>query len=60
MELIGEDKMISAFPWSKYFIEAQGLKVEDLVMYQDNLRAMLLENIGRLSSGNQTKHTYIR
>ena len=29
-------------------------------MYQENLSATLLENNGRLSSGNQTKHIHVR
>ena len=37
--------MLPAFLWPRYFIGAQGFKVEEAVMYQDNLSAMLLDNI---------------
>ena len=59
-ELIGSDDVIPAFLCSRSFIEAQGFKVEEAVLYQDNLSAMLLENIGILSSRNRTKHICTR
>ena len=59
-ELIRSDGVIPAFLWLRYFIEAQRFKVEDEVMYQDNLSAMILKNNGRLSIGNQTKHICAR
>ena len=60
MELIGKDGVLPVFLWPRYFIEAQGFKVEEVVMYQDNLSAMLFENNGRLSSVNQKKHIRVR
>ena len=59
-ELIRTGGVIPAFLWSRYFIEVQEFKVEEAVMYQDNLSAMLLDNNGRLSSGNRTKHIRVR
>ena len=59
-ELIGADDVLPAFLWSRYFIEAQEFEVEEAVMYQYNPSAMLLENIGRLSSGNRTKQIRFR
>ena len=43
-ELIGEDDVLPEFLWLGYFIEAQVFKVEEAVMYQDNLKSMLLNN----------------
>ena len=57
--MIGEDNVFPAFPCSRYFIEVQGFKVEETVMYQDNLSTIIFENNERLSSVNQTKHIRI-
>ena len=45
--MIGADNVLPEFLQSRYFIEAQGFKVEEAVMYQDNLSDMLLNNNGR-------------
>ena len=59
-EMTGEDNVLPAFLLSRYFIEVQGLEVEEAVMYQDNLIAMILDNNGILSSVNRKKHIHIR
>ena len=59
-ELIREDYVIPEFLWLRYFIEAHGFKVEEAVMYQDNLRDIILENNGILASGNWMKHIHVR
>ena len=41
-------------------MKAQGFKVNDNIIYQDNISAMLLEKNGRSSSGKRTKHINIR
>ena len=42
--------------WTKYFLESQGYDVDENIMYQDNLSAMLLEKNGKKSSTKRTKH----
>ena len=42
------------------FLEAQGFKVNDNIVYQENLSAMRLENNGRASSGKKTRHINLR
>jgi hypothetical protein len=42
--------------WTHSFITAQGYKVKDNVVYQDNQSAMRLEKNGRASSGRRTRH----
>jgi hypothetical protein len=42
-ELVGADDFMPAICWTRYFMEAQGYKVEDNVLYQDNKSSMLLE-----------------
>jgi hypothetical protein len=46
--------------WTRYFIEAQGFNVEESILYQDNLSAMLLEKNGKQSSSKRTKHIRVR
>ena len=52
--------MLPTFLRLIYFIEAQGFEVEEEIMYQGNLSAILLKNNGILSSGNRTKHIHVR
>ena len=42
-ELVGVDDLMTQILWMKYFLEAQGMKVSDNVVYQDNQSAMRLE-----------------
>ena len=41
-------------------MQAQGWKVNNTIIYQDNKSAILLENDGKLSSTSQTKHINVR
>ena len=59
-ELVGLDDLMPQILWMRYFLEAQGMKVSDNVIYQDNQSAMKLEKNGRASSGKQTRHINIR
>ena len=59
-ELVEVDDLMPQILWMQYFLEAQGMKVFDNVVYQDNHRAMKLEKYGRASSGKQTRHISIR
>jgi hypothetical protein len=40
-------------------MKAQGIKVRDNILYQDNKSAVLLETNGRASSSKRTKHINI-
>ena len=44
--MVGAGNVLPAFLCLRYFIESQGLEVEEAVMYQDNLSAIILENNG--------------
>ena len=46
--------------WTNYFLQAQGVKVGDTVVYQDNMSSMLLEKNGQSSSLKRTRHMNIR
>jgi hypothetical protein len=59
-ELVGADDMLTHIMWTRYFIEAQGFNVDESILYQDNLSAMLLEKNGTQSSSKRTKHIRVR
>ena len=42
-EIVGADDFMPAICWTRYFLEAQGYKVRDNILYQDNKSAILLE-----------------
>jgi hypothetical protein len=59
-ELAGVDDLMPAICWTRYFMEAQGYKVTENIVYQDNQSAILLERNGKASSSKRTKHINIR
>ena len=46
--------------WNNFFKEYQGYGVNDNIIYQENKRAILLENNGKSSIRKLTKHINIR
>jgi hypothetical protein len=38
--------------WMRYFIECQGYDIDESVVFQDNMSALLLEKNGRILSSN--------
>jgi hypothetical protein len=59
-ELVGVDDAMPLVVWTRNFITAQGYKIRDNVVYQDNQSTMLLAKNGRASSGRRTRHIDIR
>jgi hypothetical protein len=59
-ELVGVDDLMPAICWTQYFMEAQGYKVTENIVYQDNQSAILLERNGKALSSKRTKHINIR
>jgi hypothetical protein len=59
-ELVAVNDVLPQVLWTRYFLEAQGYKIQDSVVYQDNLSAMLLEKNGKGSSSKRTRHINIR
>jgi hypothetical protein len=55
-EVVGTNDMLPQMLWTLYFLEAQGYKINNIVLYQDNKSSILLENNGRGSSGKRTRH----
>ena len=44
----------------RYFLEAQVYGIDDNILYQNNIRAMLLENNRKKSIKKNTKHIKVR
>ena len=42
--------------WCKYFVETQGYKIENNILYQDNKSTILLSKNERMSDGKNSKH----
>jgi hypothetical protein len=55
-ELVGVQDVAPQMHWTRYFIEAQGYKLKESILHQDNMSAMLLETNGKESSSKRTKH----
>jgi hypothetical protein len=59
-ELVGTDDVMPQILWTLYFLKAQGYRIDDNVLYQDNKSSILLETNGRGSSGKRTRHIAVR
>jgi hypothetical protein len=59
-ELVAVDDVMPMILWTRYFLNAQGYKMGESMIYQDNQSAILLEKNGRASSGKRTRHINIR
>ena len=59
-ELVGVDDVMPMVLWTRQFLEGQGYKIKDSIVYQDNQSAMLLEKNGHRSSTKRTRHLNIR
>ena len=59
-ELVAIDDLMPSVLWTRLFLEAQGYKVRDNVILQDNKSTLLLAENGKASSGRRTKHINIR
>ena len=55
-EIIGVDDMMGSILWTLRFLSAQGYKIEENVVFQDNQSAILMERNGRSSCSKRTKH----
>ena len=53
-ELVGADDATTILLWTKVFMEEQGYKIDENILYQGNKSAILLEKNGRKSAGKQS------
>ena len=59
-EVIGVDDVMLQMLWTKYFCEEQGYPIEENIMYQDNLSAMMLDTNSNKSSSKSRKNIRVR
>ena len=55
-EIVGVSDFLPNMIWSRMFLEEQGYRLTDNVLYQDNQSAMKIILNGKKSSGQKTKH----
>ena len=58
-ELVGADDFMPAICWTHYFWKAQGYRISDNALFQDNKISILLEKSGKASSRKRTKRIKI-
>lgn len=59
-ELVAVDNALPHLVWTRYFMIAQGYDIKDIILYQDNLSAMLRTTKGKASNGKRIRHLDIR
>jgi hypothetical protein len=59
-ELVGADDSTTLMLWTKLFMEEQGYKINENILYQDNKSTILLEKNGRKSAGKQSRALNVR
>jgi hypothetical protein len=59
-EIVGTDDVMPQILWTLYFLEAQGCKIDDNVLCQDNKSSTLLETNRRGYSGKRTGYVDVR
>jgi hypothetical protein len=45
-EIVGADDFMPVTCWTRYFVQAQGYRVQDTIIFHDNGSAILLEKNG--------------
>ena len=59
-ELVSVSDVLPQVLWTRYFLEAQGFKVGESTIFQDNQSAILLEKYGKALASKRTRHINIR
>ena len=59
-ELVGMSDYVPYTLWLRHFLEAQGYSLQHNVVFQDNKSAILMENNGRNSCTDNSRHIHIR
>ena len=55
-EIVGVSDYMPNMVWARQFLEEQGVNVNTNILYQDNQSAIKIEENGKRSSGQKTKH----
>jgi hypothetical protein len=59
-EVVGVHDVMPQLIWTAHFLDGQGMKIDESILYQDNTSSILLEKNGRSSSTKRTRHMNIR
>ena len=59
-ELVAVDDAMSQVLWSRSFLQHQGITDIEVILFQDNKSAMILQENGRMSTGKRSRHLNIR
>ena len=59
-ELVAVDDYMASILWTNNFLRAQGVEVQNTILYQDNQSSILLDKNGRASCSKCTKHLDVR
>ncbi len=59
-ELVGVSDVMPQILWTRRFLECQGYRASDSIIYQDNQSCILMAKNGRGSSSKRTRHIDIR
>ena len=59
-ELVAVDDAMSQILWSRSFLQHQGINDINMILYQDNKSAIILQENGRMSTGKRSRHLNIR
>ena len=55
-EIVGASDYMPNMIWGRMFLESQGFLLNESILYQDNQSAIKIEENGKRSSGQKTKH----
>ena len=55
-ELVSISDVLGMIMWCKYFMKAQGYRIENKILYQYNKSTILLAKNGRMLDGKNSKH----
>ncbi len=58
--VVGDDDLMGCILWARYFVQAQGYDMDALLLYQDNMSAILLKTNGKASTLKRTKHIKVK
>ena len=59
-EFVSNDDILSKVIWTRRFLEAQEVPINENNLHRDNTSAMRLETNGKASSGKRTRHFHIK
>ena len=59
-EIVGRDDFVGPILWTRHFLEAQGMKINENILYQDNESAIKMGVNGRASATKRSRHLDIR